>query len=382
MQKPARKPKSPNFSSGPCTKPPSWDVKNLSTEAMGRSHRSKLGKSRIKLAFDLTKEVLELPDDYLVGMIAGSDTGAIECAMWSMLGPKKVDVLAWESFGSGWVTDIVKQLKLDATEHKADYGQIPDLTKVSWKNDVVFLWNGTTSGACIPNGDWIPDDREGLSICDGTSAAFAMPIPWNKIDVFTFSWQKCLGGEAAHGILILSPRAVARIESYTPSWPMPKIFRIKKGNGINKGIFTDSPINTPSMLCFEDYINALNWAKQSGGSKGLNARSNASLQAVENWVKDTPHFEFLTTNKEIRSNTSVCISIVDPRFTSQDLDKQKETVNAVAKYLEEEGIAYDIKGYRDAPLGFRFWCGPTVEATDVEIALDWLSYAYETTISG
>ena len=380
MQQPQRKTKNPNFSSGPCSKYSNYQLPSAESKVLGRSHRSKLGKSRIKLAFDLSREILQLPDDYQIGMLAGSDTGAFECAMWSLLGPRKVDAFAWESFGNGWVTDITKQLKLDANVYTAPYGEVPDFQKADPNNDIVFLWNGTTAGARVPNGDWITDDRKGLTLCDATSAAFAMEIPWKKIDALTYSWQKCLGGEGAHGIIILSPRAVERIESYDPEWPMPKIFRLKKKGKLNPGIFRDSPINTPSMLCVEEYINALEWAKKLGGYKGLMEKSLANLNAVEQWVDRTPAFDFLTKDKNIRSNTSVCLSITDPEFSKLDEEKQKEVFTSIVNLLDKEEVAFDIKGYRDAPLGFRFWCGPTVEAADVEIALEWLAYAYQSSM--
>lgn len=382
MTKPQRKPKSANFSSGPCDKHKDWRLEQIDRQIFGRSHRSKLGKERIKMAFQLTREILQIPDDYELGMIAGSDTGAFECAMWSFLGPRKIDAFAWESFGQGWVTDITKQLKLDANLHLADYGNLPDFSKADENNDLVFTWNGTTSGAKIPNADWISAERKGITLCDATSAVFAMDIEWDKIDVLTFSWQKCLGGEGAHGMMVLSPKAVERLESYDPSWPMPKIFRLKKNGKLNKAIFTDSPINTPSMLVFEEYIMNLQWAKKIGGLPALIKRSADNLQSVETWIAHNPSFQFLTHNKDFRSNTSICIAISDDSFIKQTPDQQKSIILKMVQLMEDDQIAYDIKHYIDAPMGFRFWCGPTIENSDLEIALEWLAYNFNHVVNG
>jgi phosphoserine aminotransferase len=381
-QKPAVKPAVPNFSSGPCTKRPGWSPQALQGYAAGRSHRSDVGKKKLKQAGENVRELLNVPADYRIGIFAGSDTGAFECAMWSLLGPKTVDVLVWESFSKDWATDITKQLKVNANVYDAPYGQIPDLNKVNWDNDVVFAWNGTTSGVKVPNGDWISDNRKGLSICDATSALFAMDIPWNKVDVLTFSWQKCLGGEGGHGMMIMSPRAVERLESYTPAWPMPKIFRMKKNDGkINEDIFAGSPINTPSMLCVEDWIDTTEWAKKQGGLKGLMKLSNDNLAIVEKWVSGSSSFGFLTEDPAIRSNTSVCLKVVDPKFTALSPDDQKATAKKIEKLLASEGVAYDINAYKAAPTGFRLWCGPTVAKADLELALEWLTWAYEQSVA-
>ncbi len=374
-QKPSRKPARPYFSSGPCSKYPGWSTAALDAAVTGRSHRGKPGKAALAAAIEETRALLAVPADYLIGIVPASDTGAFECAMWSLLGPRPVDVLVWESFSKGWATDITKQLKIEANIYTADYGKIPDLGQVNGAHDVVFAWNGTTAGAMVPNGDWIAADREGLTLCDGTSAAFAMEIAWDKIDVFTYSWQKCLGGEAAHGVLILSPRAVERIESYDPPWPMPKIFRLKKGDKINAGIFKGETINTPSMICVQDYRAALAWAREIGGLDALIAKSKANLAAVEEWVAAHPSFGFLAEDKAIRSNTSVCVNIVDPAFTSKPVEDQQAAIKKICALLEEEGAAYDVAGYRDAPAGFRFWCGPTVDTDDLTIALEWVAWA-------
>jgi phosphoserine aminotransferase len=368
MMKPAVKPKSACFSSGPTAKHPNFSFDELKDTPLGRSHRSGLGKAKIQEACDRTREMLALPADYLIAIVAGSDTGAFEMAMWSLLGPRGVDVLVWESFGQGWATDIQKQLKLPNTRvFKADYGKIPDLGQVDFKNDVVFVWNGTTSGAKVPNGDWIPDDREGLTLCDATSAVFAQDVPIAKLDVITYSWQKVLGGEAAHGVLILSPRAVARLESYAPPWPMPKIFRMTKGGKLSREIFEASPINTPSMMAIEDYLAALKWAESIGGLPGLLARSDANLAVLERFAAKHDWVSFLAEDKAIRSNTSVCLIVKLPE------DKLKEMVKLLAK----EGVAYDCASYREAPPGLRFWCGATVETSDLEIMTRWLEWAYE-----
>jgi len=358
----------PYFSSGPCSKRPAWNIDALKSAPVGRSHRSALGKERIVKAMNDTRKVLNIPSDYLVGILPASDTGAFECAMWSLLGPRPVTVLVWESFSEGWATDVNKQLKLNPTILKADYGKIPDLSKVDWKSDVVFVANGTTSGVRIPDWNWIPADREGLSLCDATSYTFANEVDWSKIDVLTYSWQKCLGGEAAHGMMILSPRAVARLESYTPPWPMPKIFRLKKGDKINKAIFEGDVINTPSMLCVEDYIDALEWAG-TFGIDGLIKKSKANLKVVEDWVAKTDWIEFLATDSKTRSNTSVCLSVTHPKVAAMDADAKSKFLKSIASDLSKKNIAHDINSYKDAPAGYRFWCGPTIEEADLKIAL-------------
>ena len=374
---PAARPANPNFSSGPCAKRPGWSLDVLKGAALGRSHRAKIGKQKLKQAIDLTREVLEVPDTHLIGIVPASDTGALEMALWSLLGARKVDVLAWESFGHGWVTDIVKQLKLpDARTIKADYGLLPDLKQVDFGRDVVFTWNGTTSGVRVPNGDFIAADRAGLTICDATSAAFAQALDWAKLDVVTFSWQKALGGEGAHGILILSPRAVARLESYTPAWPMPKLFRMTKGGKLSADIFEGATINTPSMLCVEDYIDALLWAKSIGGLNALVARADANTKVIAQWVARTPWVEFLANVPATRSNTSVCLKIVDPAITSLSVDAQSAFAKSLVSAVEKEGGGYDFGHYRDAPPGLRVWCGATVEASDVDALTAWLDWAF------
>lgn len=366
--KPAKKPNNPNFSSGPCAKHPGYNIEALKKAPLGRSHRSALGKSRLAEAINKTKAILNIPESYLVGIVPASDTGAMEMAMWNLLGERGVDVVYFESFGKGWANDIQKQLKLqDVNILSAEYGQLPDLSKINFANDVVFTWNGTTSGVKVPNGDFIPDDRQGLTICDATSAVFAMDIEWSKLDVTTFSWQKVLGGEAAHGMLVLSPRAVERINSYTPSWPVPKIFQLKLNGKIMLDIFEGSTINTPSMLCNEDYLDALNWAESVGGLSKLRQISENNLKAVENFVDGHEWVQFLAANKQIRSNTSVCLT----------LNMSEEKVKALVKLMEKEEAAYDIASYRDAPVGLRFWCGSTVETGDIETALKWLEWAYD-----
>jgi phosphoserine aminotransferase len=374
---PAVRPANACFSSGPCAKRPGWTPTVLHDAALGRSHRAKLGKAKLKLAIDLTREVLGVPADYRIGITPASDTGAVEMALWSLLGARGVDVLAWESFGEGWVTDTVKELKVkDARTLKAPYGELPDLTKVDFDNDVVFTWNGTTSGVRVPNADWIPAGRKGLTICDATSAAFAQPLDWPKLDVATFSWQKALGGEAAHGVIILSPRAVERLQTYSPAWPLPKIFRLAKGGKLIEGIFEGETINTPSMLCVEDYIDALNWAKSLGGVKALIARADANASAIADWVERTSWIDFLARVPETRSNTSVCLKVVDPAVAALPADGQAAFAKALASILEKEKVAYDIGSYRDAPPGLRIWCGATVEAADVEALTRWLDYAF------
>jgi phosphoserine aminotransferase len=374
---PSVRPAVPNFSSGPCAKRPGWTPQALKEAVLGRSHRGKPGKARLVEAIEKTRSVLGVPADYRIGIVAGSDTGAVEMALWSLLGPAPVDVLAWESFGNDWVTDVTKQLKLkDARVLKAGYGKLPDLKQVDWSHDVVFTWNGTTSGVRVPNGDWIPADRKGLAICDATSAAFAMDLPWAKLDVVTFSWQKVLGGEAAHGMLILSPRAVARLESYNPSWPLPKTFRMTKDGKLVEGIFKGDTINTPSLLCVEDYRDALLWAESIGGLKGLIARSESNLGAIAEWVARTDWVDFLAEDKATRSCTSVCLKIADPWFGSLAAEQQAAVAKSLADRIEKEGVAYDIAGYRDAPPGIRIWCGATVEKSDVEALLPWLDWAF------
>lgn len=374
--KPAMRPARPEFSSGPCAKRPGWAPENLRNAVLGRSHRSKLGKSRLKEAIDRTREVLQVPDDHLIGIVPGSDTGAVEMALWSMLGPKPVQLLAFESFGKDWVTDVVKQLKLPAEVLDAPYGELPDLTKVRKDADLVFTWNGTTSGVRVPNADFIADDREGVTICDATSAAFAQTLDWPKLDVVTFSWQKALGGEAAHGVLILSPRAVARLESYSPPWPMPKLFRMTKGGKLNAEIFEGSTINTPSMLCVEDYLDALAWAQKIGGLAELKRRADANLAVLESWVERTDWVAFLAEDAAVRSNTSVCLKVVDPRVTALAADAQADFAKKLAQALEKEGVALDVGGYRDAPPGLRIWCGATVDTDDVDALTPWLDWAF------
>ena len=374
---PGLRPKNPCFSSGPCAKRPGYSLENLKNAPLGRSHRAKVGKARLKRAIDLTREVLGVPANYLIGIVPASDTGAVEMAMWSMLGARGVDMLAWESFGEGWVTDVAKQLKLkDARILKAGYGDIVDLDTVNFDNDVVFAWNGTTSGVRVPNADWIAADREGLTICDATSAAFAQELDWSKLDATTFSWQKVLGGEAAHGMLILGPRAVERLETYAPAWPLPKIFRLTNNGKLIKGIFEGETINTPSMLCVEDYVDALEWAQSIGGLKGLIARANANLKAIADWAAKTPWVDFLAKTEATRSNTSVCLKIVDPAILAMGAEEQAAFVKKLPAMLEAEKIAYDIDGYRDAPPGLRIWCGATVETADVAALTQWLDWAF------
>jgi phosphoserine aminotransferase len=375
--KPGVRPANPHFSSGPCAKRPGWSLQALTDAALGRSHRAKIGKAKLKRAIDLTAEILGVPAGYRVGIVPASDTGAVEMALWSMLGARPVTMLTWESFGEGWVTDVEKQLKLkDVTVLKAPYGELPDLSKVDFKTDVVFTWNGTTSGVRVPNGDWIAADREGLTICDATSAAFAQKLDWPKLDVVTFSWQKALGGEAAHGMLILSPRAVARLESYTPPWPLPKIFRMTKGGKLNEGIFQGETINTPSMLCVEDYLDTLEWAKSVGGLPALRARADANARVIADWIERAKWIDFLARDPALRSNTSICLKVVDPAVTRLAPEAQAAFVKGLAAALEKEGVAYDIDAYRDAPPGLRIWCGSTVERADVEALTQWLDWAY------
>jgi phosphoserine aminotransferase len=375
--RPGVRPVTPHFSSGPCAKRPGWSLQALTDAVLGRSHRSKIGKAKLKRAIDLTREVLQVPAAHRIGIVPASDTGAVEMALWSLLGPRPVTMLAWESFGEGWVGDVQKELKLkNVTVLKAPYGELPDLSKVDPASDVVFTWNGTTSGARVPDADWIAADRAGLTICDATSAAFAQPLDWAKLDVVTFSWQKALGGEAAHGMIVLSPRAVERLESYTPAWPIPKIFRLTKGGKINEDVFEGGTINTPSMLCVEDYLDALLWAKAAGGLKGLTARADANAKVIADWAAHTPWIAFLTGDPAIRSNTSVCLKVVDPAVLKLGPDAQAKFVKSIAAMLEKEQVAYDIDAYRDAPPGLRIWCGSTVERADVEALTLWLDWAY------
>ncbi len=377
--KPTARPRAPEFSSGPCAKRPGWGPANLSQAALGRSHRSKIGKSKLGEVIDRTRALLSIPEDWRIGIVPASDTGAFEMAMWSLLGARGVDLLAWESFGKGWVTDVVKQLKLeDARVLEAAYGALPDLSAVDFDRDVVFTWNGTTSGVRVPDGDWIPDDRAGLTLVDATSAAFAMDLPWEKIDVATWSWQKVLGGEAAHGMLVLSPRAVERLESYTPPWPMPKIFRLTKGGKLIEGVFKGETINTPSMLAVEDCLDALRWAEEIGGFEGMKARSEQSLTTVAEWVEASEWAGFLAEDLATRSCTSICLSIVDPWFTALAPDAAAAVPKKIASLLETEGVALDIGGYRDAPPGLRIWGGATVEPSDIAALLPWLDWAYQT----
>ncbi|PHP28375.1 phosphoserine transaminase [Limimaricola cinnabarinus] len=373
---PDTRPANPRFSSGPCAKPPHWSLDKLADAPLGRSHRAAIGKGKLAAAIDETREILGVPDDYRIGIVPASDTGAVEMAMWSMLGARPATMVAWESFGAGWVTDVVKQLKIEAEVKTAEYGQIVDFAEIDFDTDVVFTWNGTTSGVRVPNGDAIPEGREGLTICDATSAAFAQDLPWDKLDVVTFSWQKVMGGEAAHGMLILSPRAVERLESYTPAWPLPKIFRMTKSGKLIEGIFKGETINTPSMLCVEDYLVALDWAREVGGLEGLKARANANAQAIWDFCDARPWIANLAEDEATRSNTSVCL-----KFTDDRIKDGAAFAKAVAKRLEGEGIALDIGAYRDAPAGLRIWCGATVETSDIEAMLPWLDWAFEAEIA-
>jgi phosphoserine aminotransferase len=378
--KPGVRPLVPHFSSGPCAKRPGWNLQALTDALISRSHRSKSGRAKLKRAIELTREILEVPAGHRVGIVPASDTGAVEMALWSMLGARPVTVPAWESFGEGWVSDVVKQLKLkDVTLIKADYGELPDLDRIDSATDVVFTWNGTTSGVRVPDAHWIAADRQGLAICDATSAAFAQPLDWAKLDVVTFSWQKVLGGEAAHGMLILSPRAVERLETYQPPWPLPKIFRMTKGGKLNEAIFEGETINTPSMLCVEDYLDTLQWAKSIGGLAALIARADANARAIADWVGRTAWVDFLAKHPRTRSNTSVCLKLVDPAVAALPHDEQTAFVKDVAAALEKEGVAYDIASHRDAPPGLRIWCGSTVEASDLEALTPWLDWAFAQT---
>jgi phosphoserine aminotransferase len=381
--RPARLPRNPCFSSGPCAKRPGWDASVLSSALVGRSHRSGPGKERLAEVLSRSREILGLPENYRIGIVPASDTGAVEMSLWSLLGAKGVDVLAWESFGSGWVKDVTDQLKIENVRViQAEYGEIVDLSQTDWSRDVVFTWNGTTSGVRVPNGDWIAEDRQGLAICDATSAAFAMPLPWEKLDVVTYSWQKVMGGEAQHGLLVLSPNAVERLENYVPSWPIPKIFRLTAGGKLIEGIFRGETINTPSMVCVEDALDGLKWAESIGGAQSLIERSNANLRAISDWVDNTAWVEFLAANSEIRSNTSVCLSIVD-RWCHELPENIKVTVpKKIDALLEIENVAYDINGYRDAPPGLRIWAGSTVETNDLQDLFPWLDWAFSSVKAG
>ena len=382
IPRPAVRPARPEFSSGPCDKRPGWTPEALKDAVLGRSHRSKPGKARLQAAIDLTRKVLEVPDSYLIGIVPGSDTGAVEMAMWSLLGPRRVQLLAFESFGKDWVTDVVKQLKLPAEVLEASYGELPDLSRVDPAADLVFTWNGTTSGVRVPDASFISADREGLTLCDATSAAFAQDLDWAKLDVVTFSWQKALGGEGAHGVLVLSPRAVARLESHTPAWPMPKLFRMTKNGKVTLDLFEGATINTPSMLCVEDVIDALEWAQGIGGLSAMRARADANLAVLAGWVARTPWVDFLAADPATRSNTSVCLKVVDARVAALSADAQADFAKTLASRLDKEGAALDVAGYRDAPPGLRIWCGATVETADLEALTPWLDWAFETAAAG
>ena len=382
IPRPALRPARPEFSSGPCAKRPGWTPEALKDAVLGRSHRSKPGKARLQAAIDLTRKVLEVPDNYLIGIVPGSDTGAVEMAMWSLLGPRKVQLLAFESFGKDWVTDVVKQLKLPAEVLEAPYGELPDLSRVDPAADLVFTWNGTTSGVRVPDAGFISADREGLTLCDATSAAFAQDLDWAKLDVVTFSWQKALGGEGAHGVLVLSPRAVARLESHTPAWPMPKLFRMTKNGKVTLDLFEGATINTPSMLCVEDVIDALEWGQGIGGLSAMRARADAHLAGLAGWVARTPWVDFLAADPATRSNTSVCLKVVDARVAALSADAQADFAKTLASRLDKEGAALDVAGYRDAPPGLRIWCGATVETADLEALTPWLDWAFETAAAG
>ena len=378
IKKPTTKPKNPNFSSGPCAKRPGWNIKNLKTDSLGRSHRAKLPKQRLAEVINLSKELLNIPSDYKVGIIAGSDTGAIEAAMWSLLGKTGVEVLAWESFGSDWVKDIKEQLKIkNLTIHQSDYGDLPDFQKINFDNDIVFNWNGTTSGVCLPNADWITDNRKGLTICDATSAVFAMEMDWHKLDVITWSWQKVLGGEAAHGMIALSPKSLERLSEYQPTWPIPKIFRLANNKKVIEGIFKGETINTPSMLCVEDAIDALNWIQSIGGSKGSIDKSQSNLQVVKTWVETKDWIDFLAKDSSTLSSTSICLKITDPWFLGLSVDQQQLKIKEINSLLDKEQVAFDINAYRTAPPGFRIWGGATVESSDIETLLPWIEWGYQ-----
>ena len=381
-ERPAARPANPCFSSGPTAKRPGWSPENLTEAVLGRSHRSAPGKARLKRAIDETREMLGVPDNYLIGIVPASDTGAFEMAMWSMLGARGVDCLAWESFGKGWVTDILKQLRLDDVRVlDADYGLLPDLSSVDCDRDIVFTWNGTTSGVRVPDGTWIAADRKGLTLCDATSAAFAQHLPFDKLDVVTYSWQKVLGGEAQHGVIILSPRAIERLQTYVPAWPLPKIFRLTKGGKLIDGVFRGETINTPSMLCLEDYLDALAWARSVGGLGGLIDRADNNASVIADWVERTSWIDFLADDANTRSNTSVCLTITDPEVANRSQDEQAGFAKTLVKMLDDEGVAYDIGAYRDAPAGLRIWCGATVEASDLAILTQWLDWAFATALA-
>jgi phosphoserine aminotransferase len=382
IPRPAVRPARPEFSSGPCAKRPGWTPEALKDAVLGRSHRSKPGKARLQAAIDLTRKVLQVPDSHLIGIVPGSDTGAVEMAMWSLLGPRRVQLLAFESFGKDWVTDVVKQLKLPAEVLEAPYGELPDLSRVDPAADLVFTWNGTTSGVRVPDASFISADREGLTICDATSAAFAQDLDWAKLDVVTFSWQKALGGEGAHGVLVLSPRAVARLESHTPAWPMPKLFRMTKNGKVTLDLFEGATINTPSMLCVEDVIDALEWGQGIGGLSAMRARADANLAVLAGWVARTPWVDFLAADPATRSNTSVCLKVVDARVAALSADAQADFAKTLASRLDKEGAALDVAGYRDAPPGLRIWCGATVDTADLEALTPWLDWAFETVAAG
>ena len=378
MNKPISKPKNPNFSSGPCAKRPGWSINNLRTDTLGRSHRAKLPKQRLLDVINLTKEILQLPEDYRVGILAASDTGAIEAAMWSLLGARGVEVLAWENFGNDWVKDIKDQLKPEnLTIHKVDYGKLPDLKKLNFDNDIVFNWNGTTSGVCVPNSDWISKDRKGLTICDATSAVFAMDMDWTKLDVVTWSWQKVLGGEAAHGMIAMSPKAIQRLSEYQPNWPIPKIFRLANNKKVIEGIFKGETINTPSMLCVEDAIDALNWIKSTGGYSGSIKKSQKNLEVIKKWVQSKDWIDFLAEDPQTISSTSICLKITADWFLKLSEDDQQAKIKEINSMLDKEGVAYDINAYRTAPAGFRIWGGATVEASDIETLLPWIEWGYQ-----
>jgi phosphoserine aminotransferase len=378
IDKPVTKPNNPNFSSGPCAKRPGWNIQNLKTDSLGRSHRAKLPKQRLAEVISLSKETLNLPSDYKVGIIAGSDTGAIESAMWSLLGKTGVETLVWESFGNDWAKDIKEQLKIkNLSIHKAAYGELPDFQKINFDNDIVFNWNGTTSGVCLPNGDWIPDNRKGLTICDATSAVFAMDMDWHKLDVITWSWQKVLGGEAAHGMIALSPKALERLSEYQPTWPIPKIFRLANNMKVIEGIFKGETINTPSMLCVEDAIDALNWIKSIGGSKGSIDKSQSNLQVIKKWVESKKWIDFLAKDPSTLSSTSICLKIIDPWFLELPEDQQQLKIKEINSLLDKEHVAFDINAYRTAPPGFRIWGGATVESSDIETLLPWIEWGYQ-----
>ena len=378
IKKPTTKPKNPNFSSGPCAKRPGWNIQNLKTDSLGRSHRAKLPKQRLVEVINLSKGLLKIPADYKVGIIAGSDTGAIEAAMWSLLGKTGVEVLAWESFGSDWVKDIKEQLKIkNLTIHQSDYGDLPDFQKINFDNDIVFNWNGTTSGVCLPNADWIPDNRKGLTICDATSAVFAMEMDWHKLDVITWSWQKVLGGEAAHGMIALSPKSLERLSEYQPTWPIPKIFRLANNKKVIEGIFKGETINTPSMLCVEDAIDALNWIQSIGGSKGSIDKSQSNLQLVKTWIESKDWIDFLAKDSSTLSSTSICLKITDPWFLGLSADQQQLKIKEINSLLDKEQVAFDINAYRTAPPGFRIWGGATVESSDIETLLPWIEWGYQ-----